>query len=57
MSNQKNTVRKSEVSKQQNQIRIEAYNSARREGLITASDFSRIQQTASVIHPQSVELL
>jgi hypothetical protein len=43
MSNQKNTVRKSEVSEQQNQIRIEAYNSARRDELITASDFLKLQ--------------
>jgi rubrerythrin len=45
MTNQKNTVRKSEVSKQQNKVRTEAYNSARRDGIITTSDFSKLLQT------------
>jgi hypothetical protein len=55
MNDKKNTARKISVSKQQSQTRIEANNSARRNGLLTASDFSKIQQTASAIHPQSVE--
>jgi len=41
--NKKNTAKKVSVSKQQNQIRIEAYDSARKAGLVTLTLEERVE--------------